>query len=99
SFPFILQKLSVVVITKKEDIDDNVITGELIIKNKQIELQRIPFEIKYNGKIICRSIIRIDGFIIPSPEDIDFIFEYNKKEIEKKTLKVLQLPVKPIIES
>lgn len=97
NYPLFFPKLSITCVFEKEPEDVADIECFIICRLNEVEIQRFPFKVSFRGTFRARSIIKINGFLIPSPGNLDFDLELNG-EVLNKTRLIARLIEKPTIE-
>ena len=72
AFPAIIQQVSFLVIWEREEIDSSTTHGFFALKivDDTVLTQRV--EIDFLDKMIHRSIVKVNGIVLPKPGKLDF---------------------------
>ncbi len=77
TFPLFLPKISITSILEKEIETSDDFDCFINCKLNDSELHKIPLKVSFRGTPRSRSIIKINGFLIPSPGILKFELEHN----------------------
>ncbi len=80
SYPLFLPTLAITCVTEKDSVTDDF---ECIIKCNlnESEIQKFPFKFSFRGSNRARTILKINGFIFPSPGIYKFNLCLNDKTL------------------